>query len=40
MVLGVYIVAAGGDYVDAPRLQFLNRVPGVRRVVEARLASV
>jgi hypothetical protein len=40
MVLGVYIVAAGGDYVDAPRLQFLNRVPGVRQVVEARLAIV
>ena len=38
MVLGVYIVAAGGDYVDAPRLRFLNRVPGVRQVVETRLA--
>jgi hypothetical protein len=40
MVLGVYIVAAGGDYVDAPHLQFLNRVPGVRQVVEIRLAVV
>lgn len=40
MVLGVYIVAAGGDYVDSPRLQFLNRVPGVRQVVEVRLAIV
>jgi hypothetical protein len=38
MVLGVYIVAAGGDYVDARRLQLLNRVPGVRQVVELRLA--
>ena len=38
MVLGVYIVAAGGDYLDARRLQFLNRVPGVRQVVEIRLA--
>jgi hypothetical protein len=40
MILGVYIVVAGGDYVDAPRLQFLNRVPGVRQVVEVRLAVV
>lgn len=40
MVLGVYIVVAGGDYVDAPRLQFLDRVPGVRQVVEVRLAVV
>jgi hypothetical protein len=40
MVLGVYIVAAGGDYVDSPRLQFLDRVPGVRQVVEVRLAIV
>ena len=40
MVLGVYIVAAGGDFIDAPRLQFLNRVPGVRQVVEIRLAIV
>jgi hypothetical protein len=38
MVLGVYVIAAGGDYVDAPRLQFVNRVPGVRHVVEVRLA--
>jgi hypothetical protein len=38
MVLGVYIVAVGGDYVDARRLQLLNRVPGVRQVVELRLA--
>ena len=40
MVLGVYIVAAGGDFVDAPHLQLLNRVPGVRQVVEIRLAVV
>jgi hypothetical protein len=40
MVLGVYIVAAGGDFVDARRLQFLNRVPGVRQVVEIRLDTV
>ena len=40
MVLGVYIVAAGGDYVDAPHLEFMNRVPGVRQVVGTRLAVV
>jgi len=40
MILGVYIVAAGADYVDAPHLRFIDRVPGVRQVVEARLAVV
>ena len=40
LVLGIYIVAAGGDYVDAPRLEFMDRVPGVRQVVEIRLATV
>lgn len=39
MVLGVYIVAAGGDYVDAPHLKLVDRVPGVRQVVEIRLAG-
>jgi hypothetical protein len=39
LVLGVYIVAVGGDYVDAPQLEFLKRVPGVRRVVETRLSA-
>lgn len=38
MILGVYIVAAGADYVDAPHLRFIDRVPGVRQVVEIRLA--
>ncbi len=38
MILGVYIVAAGADYVDAPHLRFINRVPGVRETVEIRLA--
>ena len=37
IVLGAYVVLAGGDYVDAPRLERLGRVPGVRRVVEAQL---
>jgi hypothetical protein len=30
---------ADGDLIDAPHLQFLNRVPGVRQVVELRLAG-
>jgi len=38
MILGVYVVAAGADYVDAPHLRLLDRVPGVRQVVEKRLA--
>jgi hypothetical protein len=37
MILGVYIVAAGADYVDSPHLRFINRVPGVRQVVESKL---
>lgn len=40
ITLGIYVIAAGGDYVDAPRLQFLDRVPGVQKVVESRLAVV
>ena len=32
-----YVVLVGADYVDAPRLQRLDRVPGVRRVVESHL---
>ena len=40
LLAGVYIVAAGGDYVDARHLQFLNRIPGVRQVVGVRLAAV
>jgi hypothetical protein len=37
IVLGSYVILAGGDFVDAPRLRLLNRVPGVRQVVEAGL---
>ena len=29
-----YAVLAGADYVDAERVKLLNRVPGVRQVVE------
>jgi hypothetical protein len=38
VVLGAYVVLAGGDYVDARRLERLGRVPGVRQVVEGQLA--
>lgn len=33
-----YVVLCGADYVDAPRLSILNRVPGVRDEVESYLA--
>jgi hypothetical protein len=39
LVLGGYIVLAGADYVDAQRLEWLDRVPGVRRTVESHLAT-
>jgi hypothetical protein len=39
VVLGAYVVLAGGDYVDARRLERLGRVPGVRQVVEGQLAA-
>ena len=38
IVLGAYIVLCGADYVDAPQFRLLNRVPGVRQVVEKSLA--
>jgi len=37
IVLGGYVIVAGADYVDAHKLSLLNRVPGVRRVVESTL---
>jgi hypothetical protein len=39
VVLGAYVVLAGGDYVDARRLERLGRVPGVRQVVEGQLVA-
>jgi hypothetical protein len=39
LVLGGYVVLAGADYVDAQRLERLNRVPGVRQVVETNLGA-
>jgi hypothetical protein len=39
IILGGYVVLAGADYVDSHRLKLLDRVPGVRRVVENLLIS-
>ncbi len=39
IVLAGYVILAGADFVDARRLRLLNRVPGVRQVVETNLAS-
>ena len=38
LVIVAYAVFAGADYVDAQRLKILNRVPGVRQVVQQALA--
>ena len=40
LVIGGYVVLTGADFVDAPNLRWLDRVPGVRRVVEANLVGV
>jgi hypothetical protein len=37
IVLGGYVILLGADYVDAQRVQWLDRVPGVRRVVKVNL---
>ncbi len=37
MALGGYVVIAGADYVDSPRLRWLDRVAGIRRTVEENL---
>lgn len=39
LVLLGYVVYTGGDYVDAPKLEKLGRVPGILHVVEAGLAA-
>jgi hypothetical protein len=38
ILVGGYVVLAGGDYVDAQRLKRIDRVPGVRKVLETELA--
>jgi hypothetical protein len=37
ILVGGYVVLCGGDYVDAPRLRMLDRIPGMRRVAERHL---
>ena len=37
IVLGSYVILAGGDAVDAPLLELFDRTPGVRCVVDANL---
>jgi hypothetical protein len=37
VALGAYVVLIGADYVDARQLKLLNRVPGVRQIVETNL---
>jgi hypothetical protein len=39
LVIGGYVVLTGADFVDAPNVRWLDRVPGVRRVVEANLVG-
>ncbi len=39
IVIGGYVVLAGADFVDAPRLRRLGRVPGVHQVVSATLVG-
>jgi hypothetical protein len=34
VAIGAYVVLTGADYVDAPHLRLLDRVPGVRQTVE------
>jgi hypothetical protein len=39
IVLGAYVILVGADYVDAPKLNILDCVPGVRRLVKTNLAT-
>ncbi|HEY0365896.1 MAG TPA: hypothetical protein VGC73_05435 [Pyrinomonadaceae bacterium] len=39
VTLGGYTIVLGADYVDAPRIKFLNHVAGVRQIVESNLAK-
>ena len=40
IVLAGYVVLVGADYVDSPQLNLLDRVPGVRQVVETNLGNM
>lgn len=37
IVLAAFVILSGADYVDAPRLKLIQRVPGVRIITEAGL---
>ena len=39
MLVGGYVVLAGGDYVDAEKLARIDRVPGVRKGIEMKLVQ-
>jgi hypothetical protein len=39
MALGGYVVLSGADYVDSPRMKWLDRAVGVRRLVEGNLKT-
>ncbi len=39
IALGAFVVLAGADYVDSPRIKWLDRVAGVRRTVEGGLKA-
>lgn len=39
-LIGTYIVLIGSDYVDSKQLHLLDRVVGVRRVVESKLPAI
>lgn len=40
IAIGGYVVLAGADYVDSPRIKWMDRVSGVRRTVENDLQGV
>jgi len=40
IAIGGYVVLAGADYVDSPRIKWLDRAVGVREVVEGHLKIV
>jgi hypothetical protein len=39
LVLAGYVIFLGADYVDAPRVSWFDRIPGVRRVIEDTLGG-
>ncbi len=39
IILGSYVILVGADYVDAPGLNLLDRIPGVRQIVESNLRT-